>query len=229
MASLDAPDFQTVITTVESTGDVPDAPDFQEIAVAPGGKPISGGGTSYPGPYSTAQIWEYGFFTMDPCAVTTSAALLSGQVYLAAFVALNTVSVLEVSFLVNSAGTGTADECYIGIYASSASTQRPTDLLGSSAAGVLEGYLSSTGLVSPPFSDYISLTAGTLYYFALLYNGTTCTLLGAAPPNGEALAIGTNLPVFTSRISQSGGYTTLPSPWPAIDSVANGSQFLVWA
>jgi len=40
MASLDAPDWQMVVTTVKAAGDVPDAPDWQRIVVNPGAAPV---------------------------------------------------------------------------------------------------------------------------------------------------------------------------------------------
>lgn len=44
MTSLDAPDWERIVTTVQAAGDVPDAPDWQRLVVGPGGTPVGGGG-----------------------------------------------------------------------------------------------------------------------------------------------------------------------------------------
>lgn len=63
MSATDAPDWQRVVTTVKAAGDVPDAPDWQRVVVAPGGKPVGGGGAS------TDTYWSQtipGSFALSP-------------------------------------------------------------------------------------------------------------------------------------------------------------------
>jgi hypothetical protein len=179
----------------------------------PAWKTVSGGGTSYPGPFSPAQSFGRALMTVDPAAVTSSAALTPGEVYVAACVAMSASNIVGFDFYVSSAGTGTANECYTGIYSFSSGTLAPGTLLASTAAGVADVFFGSTGYQVPLWSTSVTLVAGTMYYLAILYNGTACSLAAAVPTVPNILRLGSTSAVFAAYGSTGGGYTTLPSNW----------------
>lgn len=247
MTFTDSPDFQVSIVTVDAMGDVPDAPDFQTIAVAPGGLPvgfanpmttagdlIDGGASGTPqrlGIGTTGQVltvvsgapaWAAAGgggspspgdvfasagcngITMWPSSATAGASMVSGVTFIMAFTALKSVTVNNVNICVNSTGTGTANECYVGIYNSSVT------LLGSSAAGTADSAFSSLGWHQIALSAGVALTAGTLYYAAVLFNGSPIPKLYSA--NGDA-EFAVNPPFSHTLYGKSNTTsTTLPSP-----------------
>jgi hypothetical protein len=179
----------------------------------PAWKATGAGGTSFPGPFSPAQTFGKGLMTVDPAAVTSSAALTVSQVYVAACVAMNASNIAGFEFYVSSAGTGTANECYTGIYSFSSGTLSPGTLLASTAAGVADGSFGSVGFQVPLWSTSVNLVVGTMYYLAILYNGTACSLAAAVPTVPNILRLGSTSAVFAAYGSTGGGYTTLPANW----------------
>jgi hypothetical protein len=174
--SLDAPDWQRIITTVTAAGDVPDAPDWQRIVVGSGGTPVGGGsGFSFMGLYATA-----GFIgvTMDPQIAINNVGLLGGTMYLMAFTAMATGPVSNVIVPINGGSTYTANETWVAIYDFGQALAGHFTLLAQSASGVAAAVWANTGANPVALSTNPTLTQGQTYVAAAVTNGNTLNAFG---------------------------------------------------
>lgn len=179
VASLDAPDWQRVVTSVTSTGAVPDAPDWERIVVGPSGTPVA------PLPSSIVTDWppDFGWngwsLPLWTCNDSIS-TLLNGKVNLGFCKATTSGSIGHLYFVTTGLwGARVANECYMGLYTPNFTAGIVTSftLVSSSAAGVLEGLVATQGLIKCPISPAVNVTAGNIYYVGLLVNLSS----GSAP------------------------------------------------
>ena len=206
--SIDAPDWQRIVVTVTSTGAVPDAPDWQRIVVGPAGAPVGGGGVggSLIGFYTANGIMGV---TCDPAACTGTATHGGGNISLNAFQALTTGTAGHVYLIVQSGRIPTANQNYIGIYDAGATTAGTATLLGATAPGVVDAVETAIGAYKLPLAAGVPLTAGKMYYFAMLFNA-----------NGPGMMLGTQWDpkaanpfgnTFPFQCNTTGTFTTLPA------------------
>jgi hypothetical protein len=185
--ATDAPDWQTIIT-LQSGGAVTDAPDWTDVVTGPGGTPpVVGGGSGDWQPQDfgwvgwTSQMWTGSSFT------ASSGSAFTGSLFRAATSA--TISHL-VMYVRTSSLTLTANESYLCLYTSAAyGLSNPLTLLGNTSAGAIDSSLTTAGetYVSFPLASGVAVTAGTLYYAALLITltGGTVSVLGSAWPSNN--------------------------------------------
>lgn len=184
MSNLDAPDFESIVTTVLTTGAVPDAPDFQSIVVGPGGVPVGGAsGGSFLTPYANA-----GFLgvTLDQSGVTGNTGLLSPQTTLMAFAAAFTGPVHNVFLNITTGATFTSTKTYAGIYDFGQTTPGKFTLLATSASGVAASVWLGTGTNPVSMTTNPVLTAGQTYAVAIMNDGATVTCWGQTLSGGHA-------------------------------------------
>ena len=177
--SIDAPDWQRIVTTVTTTGAVPDAPDWQRIVVGPAGTPVGPApGGSVITPYYAA---GYKAVTVDPTTVT---ATLGHDDLVMSFVAFSpfvTGPVSNVTAIVTGGANTTTNESFICIYDSGQASAGHATLLGQTTAGVCDTPFRNTGTHIIPFASSINLVEGGFYYLGFMN-------LGAAPSFAEAPA-----------------------------------------
>lgn len=204
--SLDAPDWQRVVTAVETVGAVPDAPDWQRIVVGPGGGAINiTGAPSWASLYVSA---GYIGVPVSPLSSQNAINLNGGPVNMQAFTALFTGPVHSVAVAMRNGQPLTANENFVGIYDFGQTTANTMTLLAQSAAGVADPIWASSGTTPVPLSTNPTLTAGQTYMVATLNNGNTLTAYGPGQSAG-----GVANPLFSTYpwfCDLSGPHTTLP-------------------
>lgn len=214
--SMDAPDYQTVITLV-SGGSLSDAPDWQEVVTGPGGiQPVGSGAGGFMGLYASG-----GFIgvTMDPNVAQNTVGLLGGTMYLNAFTAMATGPVHNVYVPVQTGNTFTAADTWAAIYDFGQASAGHFTLLASSASGVAAGVWASSGANPVAMATNPTLTAGQIYTVATTCLGNTLTALGYTLGLGDTI-----LPKFANfpyRCNFGSGTTFNPMPATIAFSAVN--------
>lgn len=208
MASLDAPDWEKIVTTVAAAGDVPDAPDWQRVVVGPGAVPVGGGGgTSALGRYAAFGILGV---SAEPLIFNGAVGHAGGNITLQAFAALATGTAKHFYTPLNTGSSSfTPNENYVGIYDAGQATAGTATLLASSAAGAAEAAWTPPQQVSViSLGTGAALTGGQMYYMALLNNGANPAFYETTQSAVvQSNVFGTN-PPFTC--STTATHTTLP-------------------
>lgn len=207
--TIDAPDWQRIVTTVLAAGDVPDAPDWERIVVGPAGVPVGPGAgfTSY-SPYIGA---GYIGLTADPYVYTAVTGHNAGVMSLTMFTALVTGTARFITMWVGGAQSTTANENFVALYDTGQHTAATATLLGASAAGAADVPFATNGLAKIALSSSVPLTAGQNYFAGFLSNQPSA-VSGFA--NIACLAqqilnpVGTTYPI---RGFGTGPYTTPPA------------------
>lgn len=227
MPSIDAPDWQRVIVTVQASGDVPDAPDWERIVVGPGGTPV---GPTPGGISTTSYYYALGYLglTVDPTVTNATSSHAAGLVSLNAFTAFASATAGFVTLQVNSAASVTANQNYVGIYDSGQASAGRGTLLATSAAGACDAVFNSNGVHKIALSTTVNLVAGQMYYAAFLNNGGTpgfqnCSLVN--PNTGAINPLGTTFP---TRYDPAGSFTTLPATAPFAGSTLQAGPWLMF-
>ena len=205
--SLDAPDWQRIVTAVEVMGTVPDAPDWERIIVGPSGGPINiTGSPSLLSLYATA---GYIGVPVNPLGAQNGQSQNTGQLYLEAFNALFSGPVHSVSLAVRTGQTLTANENFVGIYDFGQTTANTFTLLAGSAAGAADSIWKNSGTVPVPLTTNPVLTVGQTYVVATLCNGNIMNSYG---PGQSSAGVANPLPSTFPWFTQTGaGHTTLPA------------------
>ena len=209
MPSIDAPDWQRVIVTVQASGDVPDAPDWERIVAGPGGTPVGGGGA----PAGFAAVWTGAGMigvTMEPMLLTGGVNLLGGSTYMFPFVALATASASTVWLPLTSSGTYTSATSYAGLYDFGQASAGHFTLLASTPVGAAATAWDAGGETSVALASSVPLTQGQIYNVAITAGGATLpalgvTLNGSAPP----------YPNFSTKPLWCGGFSLVANALPA--------------
>lgn len=172
MSATDSPDWQNVVT-VSTGGPVTDAPDWQEIVVGPGGAPVTVATTSNDFPPDQGYYgWSgppYEFPIQD-------SALSNAELDLVFAKAVVSGTVNNLTLYMTGVGSGfVANKNYMGIYIPVLVGGVPVSLslLATTAAGVLEGIITTSGIRTIPLSSSLAVTAGQIYYIALTYDQTS--------------------------------------------------------
>jgi hypothetical protein len=206
--SLDAPDWERVVTTVAATGDVPDAPDWERIVVGSGGTPIGGptAGVNAWTPYAAA---GFAGVTLDPTVINDSASHATGVMALVMFTALLTTTVNNVTILVQTGATCTANQNFVVIYDTGQTTAGTATKLAQSAAGACDIPFRTSGISKVPLSTGASLTLGQNYFLGFVNNGGTPSFYDTNVANASILnPVGTTYPI---RCFGAGPFTSPPS------------------
>lgn len=224
MPSVDAPDWQRVVTTVTSTGAVPDAPDWQRIVVGPAGTPIGptpGGGVI--SPYFTA-----GFIGVsgDPTACNNSFSHANGVLSLVLFSALATKAATSLWAVVNSGEAVTAHENFMTIYDTGQTTAGTATLIGATAVGACDTPFTVTGVHQIALSAPVPLIEGENYYVGIISNGSTPGFVGGQVNTNFTLnPLGLTLPF---RAFGPGPYTTPPASLAFAAMTLTNTTWLVY-
>lgn len=215
MSTFDSPDYQNVVTL--SSGPVSDAPDWQEVIVGPGGAPIGGGGGDLAPPDFDLVGW-----TCNPFATSLSAGVSTfsnGHVWAALIKAVTSATVTHVAVsLLGAFVNYTANENFLGIYSTTVSGGAPglSTQVAVTAAGGLDAAFVGDGVTFVPLVSSVAVTAGTLYYMAMLLNGvatnttiTSQSIMGTLyqrtiMPSGHIFLYGD---ISTSRTVLPGSFT----------------------
>lgn len=227
MPSIDAPDWQRVVTSVIAMGDVPDAPDWERIVVAPGGQPVG------PLPQSIITDWppDQGFtaWSMTPWICnSTGTTLLNGQVNLGFTKATSTGTISHVYCnITGTVGTRVANENYMGVYTPNLTggVVSSFTLQATSAAGEMDTLLGTTGLLKCPLTSSVSVVAGDIYYVAMLVRLSAGTCPQSWYNPGVLFGNQLNYPY---TITDSSATTTLP-PTLAVAGATFGNSYLWYA
>jgi hypothetical protein len=229
VASLDSPDWQKVVTIVTS-GSVTDAPDWQRIVTGPSGGSVPGAAGLTDG--WTAALFGVGAWTFPPhIPGSGTTSLIRGVLYLTFMpVGVNcTVSNMTLS-VVAGQSSPTANENYLGIYEYNYSGGHLYNRVATTAAGTCDAGFASGTNQTHPLSASVSLTAGHVYYAALLCNGSLTSMQVAMSAAGSGAA--TNPSGFFTNFVVSGvtfaepslaqtyltGQTSLPATIGAVSS-----------
>lgn len=170
--TIDAPDWERIVSTVLATGDVPDAPDWERIVVGSGGTPVGGGGETDWVPSDLG----YSGWACHPYICNFSAAVFkptNGVVYIILIRASKTTTLTSVVLNINGASsTPTTHASFLGIYTTGivSGVQGQPQLLGSTAAGAMDAIMQANGFHNVALASGVNVTANTMYYGALLKN-----------------------------------------------------------
>lgn len=225
MSSIDAPDWQRIVQTVEAAGDVPDAPDWERIVVGPGGTPtgpVQGGGILTP-------YYQRGFYgiTCDPAIVTQFVAHATGNLALVIFSALTNFTANNIWAIVGAGSGLTTNQNYVAIYDTGQATANTFTRLAVSAAGVCDTAFAHSGVQKIPLSSGVALTSGQSYMLAFLNNSSSTPpsfpLSETSPSSGAA--VNPEGLTFPYRAVMSGTQTSMPS---TIAFSAVGLSYPVW-
>ena len=160
----DAPDYQRVLNT--TTTAMSDAPDWEEVAVGPGGGAIgtAGGATvpHWPPDQNYAgETWDLALATNRGSVSVVGGLLLSGVKW----VQSRTVNDV-VSFWSGTDPSPTPNQNYLAVYTPTLTSGVLTalTLVASTSAGTLDPFLVLAGQQVVPLSGSLSVRAGQWYY-----------------------------------------------------------------
>lgn len=159
--------------------------------------------------------WAY-----DPSLCTNSSIVTNGTVYLIKMHIAAAVAVTKVYWHVAVVGaTATAGQNHVGLYDSTGSKLTSTGV---------DADITSTGLKTTTISSQ-SLTAGSFYWVAMVFNATTApTLARMSGLAGVGSLINVGLPAASYRFATNGtGQTTLPAS--VTPASAAQAPFPLWA
>jgi hypothetical protein len=144
--------------------------------------------------------------TMDPWAASTTTTIDTGAIYAYAFVAMTTTSAFSINIAVAANAALTPNENFVMLYDDSG------HLLAQSAPGAFESALSSgaPGLVQIVLSTSPVLTAGNVYYMAVLVNGAPTPTFFVSKPSAT-ISFQPNEGTFTLAGRSTGLHTSPPS------------------
>jgi len=169
----DAPDFQEIVH-IQTGGALSDAPDWQRNVTGPGGGIVQG----FAGDGWVPQTYGIGAWTFPPYVPqVNSAALTRGTLFLTLLPIGATCTVSQVEVLVTTAqATPTTNENFIGIYELDYAVGTQYNLRASTAAGIMDTGFSAANHNLYTFSSSVTLTAGNVYWIAVLCNGSSNSL-----------------------------------------------------
>ena len=159
-------------------------------------------------------------WNFDPSAGITGGTVMTKTDVSLARINIRTPTVVNNVWLhcVTAATGQTSNQNFVGIY-NSAGT-----LLGSSAAGSLDGKLTTGAVVTQPLTGPVSLGPG-FYWVAALFNSSGTAVLLAEAAN-SAVNANTGLSAANYRWATNGTGTTLPSTiTPASNSLTGAIPF----
>lgn len=171
---------------------------------------------------STAGPSDHGLavWAFDPVAASGNQVLTAGTIYLNKVIVRQQVSVGNVVYTINVAGSGlTAGQNFLGLYNSSGTQVAVT---GEQATNWGTAGTKTTALVGGPFT----LAAG-FYYVAFLSNGTTPpSFMRANGGSGSAVNYGLSASAFRFATNAT-GQTTLPSSLTLSSNATSAFAFWV--
>lgn len=232
MPAYDSPDYERIVTIVTS-GLVSDAPDWQRVVTGPSGGSVPGAGGA-----SDLIASDFGFagWTGNPLnfpAVTGSIIANSGVVTYGLIKATKSATVTKMSISMGAAVTGiTANENYLGLYSATVSGGSPglSTLLSATSMGSWDGFTAGNGLFFATLATPVAVTAGTLYYAAMLYNANqnySQIIHGAFAGSVFQRAIVPNGYVW-GYSDGTNGHTTLPGSFTPNDTASNHANGSPW-
>lgn len=221
--SIDAPDWQRIIKTVEAMGDVPDAPDWERIVVGPGGTPVTAAAGASPfSPYFAMGMLGV---TIDGTTESSGRSPTAGKPVFQAFTAGATGTINNIYLYIVTGASVTTNENFLSIYDWGVATANTYTLLGQTPAGDVDAAFKTTGIAQGTLSTGVPVVAGETYVMSILCGGNYPSITSL-----DAVDTHINNPFFpaTPISTVSTASHTTPPPTKAY-SATTGNQTTWWA